>query len=51
MTKEERNKEIVSQWFKGFWANRWDPGIVEQLASPTFSSSILFTLRGAASRT
>jgi predicted ester cyclase len=34
MTKEERNKDIVSQWFKGFWANPWDPGIVEQLASP-----------------
>ena len=33
MTKEERNKEIVGQWFKGFWANPWDPGVVEQLAS------------------
>jgi len=34
MTKEERNKEIVGRWFKGFWGNPWDPSIIDELASP-----------------
>ena len=34
MSKEQENKAIVGRWFKGFWGNPWDPGIVDALAAP-----------------
>jgi len=34
MSKVQRNKEIVAQWFKGFWGNPWDPAVIEELAAP-----------------
>lgn len=33
MSKEQENKAIVARWFKGFWGNPWDSGIVDQLAA------------------
>ena len=30
----ENNKEIVGRWFKEFWGNPWNPGIVDELAAP-----------------
>lgn len=34
MSKEQDNKAIVGEWFKGFWGNPWNPGIVEELGTP-----------------
>jgi len=34
MSKEEENKAIVGRWFKEFWGNPWNPGIVDELAAP-----------------
>src|SRR5258706_4298618 len=34
MTKEQINKVIVGQWFKGFWGAPWNPAIVHEFASP-----------------
>jgi predicted ester cyclase len=34
MPKEQDNKVIVGQWFKGFWGNPWNPDIVDDLAAP-----------------
>ena len=34
MSKEQRNKEIVGEWFKGFWGNPWDPAVIDELAAP-----------------
>jgi predicted ester cyclase len=34
MSKEQDNKAIVGQWFKGFWGNPWQPDIVDELAAP-----------------
>ena len=34
MPKEQRNKEIVGKWFKGFWGSPWDPTVIDELAAP-----------------
>ena len=34
MSKEQRNKEIVGQWFAGFWGNPWNPAVIDELAAP-----------------
>jgi predicted ester cyclase len=34
MSREEDNKAIVGRWFKGFWGNPWDPGIIDEIAAP-----------------
>jgi len=34
MSKEQDNKAIVGQWFKGFWGNPWNPEIVDDLGAP-----------------
>ena len=34
MSREEENKAIVGRWFDGFWGSPWNPGIVDELASP-----------------
>jgi predicted ester cyclase len=33
MSKEQENKAIVGRWFKEFWGNPWNPGIVDELAA------------------
>jgi predicted ester cyclase len=33
VSKEQENKVIVARWFKGFWGNPWNPGIVDELAA------------------
>jgi predicted ester cyclase len=30
----EANKAIVGRWFKDFWGNPWDAGIIDELAAP-----------------
>jgi predicted ester cyclase len=34
MSRETENKTIVGRWFAGFWANPWNPGIIDELAAP-----------------
>jgi predicted ester cyclase len=34
MSREQDNKAIVGEWFKGFWGNPWNPDIIKQLAAP-----------------
>ncbi len=34
MSKEKENKAIVGRWFKEFWGNPWNPGIVDELGAP-----------------
>jgi predicted ester cyclase len=34
MSKEQDNKAIVGRWFSEFWGDRWNPGIVDELAAP-----------------
>ena len=34
MAREQENKAIVGRWFKDFWGNPWNPGIVDELAAP-----------------
>jgi len=34
MSREQENKAIVGRWFAGFWANPWNPGIIDELAAP-----------------
>jgi predicted ester cyclase len=34
MSKEEKNKTVVSRWFKDFWGNPWNPDIIDELAAP-----------------
>ena len=34
MSKESDNKTIVGRWFKGFWGETYDLGIVDELAAP-----------------
>ena len=34
MSRETENKAIVGRWFAGFWANPWNPGIIDELAAP-----------------
>jgi predicted ester cyclase len=34
MSHETENKAIVGRWFGGFWANPWNPGIIDELAAP-----------------
>ena len=34
MSKIEENKAIVGRWFKEFWGNPWDPGIIDELTTP-----------------
>ncbi|HYZ31883.1 MAG TPA: ester cyclase [Crenalkalicoccus sp.] len=34
MAREQDNKTIVGRWFKEFWGNPWNPGIVDELATP-----------------
>jgi predicted ester cyclase len=34
MSKESDNKAIVGRWFKGFWGETCDLGIVDELAAP-----------------
>ena len=32
--KVEENKAVVGRWFKEFWGNPWNPGVVDELATP-----------------
>ena len=32
--QEKRNKEIIIKWLDNFWGERYDPNIVDELASP-----------------
>jgi predicted ester cyclase len=34
MAREQENKANVGRWFKDFWGNPWNPGIVDELAAP-----------------
>ena len=34
MSRETDNKAIVGRWFEGFWANPWNPKIIDELAAP-----------------
>jgi hypothetical protein len=34
MSREQDNKAIVARWFEGFWANPWNPEIIDELAAP-----------------
>jgi predicted ester cyclase len=34
MAREQENKAIVGRWFKEFWGNPWNPGIVDELTMP-----------------
>jgi predicted ester cyclase len=34
MSKEDDNKAIVGRWFGNFWGNIYNPGIVDEIASP-----------------
>jgi SnoaL-like polyketide cyclase len=34
MSKEQENKAVVARWFKEFWGNPWDPGVVDELSTP-----------------
>ena len=34
MSREQDNKAIVARWFERFWANRWNPEIINELAAP-----------------
>lgn len=34
MSKEQDNKAIVGRWFEGFWGQRFNPEIIDQLAAP-----------------
>ena len=33
MSRETDNKAIVARWFEGFWANPWNPKIIDELAA------------------
>jgi hypothetical protein len=33
MSRETDNKAIVGRWFEGFWANPWNPKIIDELAA------------------
>jgi hypothetical protein len=33
MSRETDNKAIVGRWFEGFWANPWNPKIIDALAA------------------
>jgi predicted ester cyclase len=33
MSRETENKAIVGRWFEGFWANPWNPKIIDELAA------------------
>jgi hypothetical protein len=49
MSRETDNKAIVGRWFEGFWANPWNPKIIDELAAPGYAPSIFPAC--AASRT
>ena len=34
MSIEQENKAVVGRWFKEFWGNPWNPGVVDELATP-----------------
>jgi predicted ester cyclase len=34
MSKPEDNKSIVGRWFTQFWGERYNPGVVDELAAP-----------------
>jgi len=34
MSKEQDNKAIARRWFTDFWGDKWNPGIVNELAAP-----------------
>src|SRR5271156_3822731 len=34
MSRETDNKAIVGRWFEGFWANPWNPKIIDELSAP-----------------
>jgi predicted ester cyclase len=34
MSKEQENKAVVARWFKEFWGNPWNPGVVDELSAP-----------------
>jgi predicted ester cyclase len=34
MSKEQENKAVVGRWFKEFWGNPWNPGVVDELSTP-----------------
>ncbi len=34
MSKEPDNKAIIGRWFTDFWGKNYNPGIVDELATP-----------------
>ncbi len=34
MSKEQENKTVVGRWFKEFWGNPWNPGVIDELGAP-----------------
>jgi predicted ester cyclase len=34
MAREQENKSVVGRWFKEFWGNPWNPGIIDELTTP-----------------
>jgi predicted ester cyclase len=34
MAKEDENKAIVARWFTGFWGEKYDPTVVDEIADP-----------------
>jgi predicted ester cyclase len=34
MSKEDDNKAIVGRWFTRFWGEKYDPGIIDEIAAP-----------------
>jgi len=41
MSKEDNNKAIATRWFTDFWGDKWNPGIVDELAAPDISLQYL----------
>lgn len=45
MSRETDNKAIVARWFEGFWANPWNPKIIDELAAdPTWTAGRDFAI-------
>ena len=34
MSKEQDNKAVVVRWLSEFWGEKWNPGVVDELAAP-----------------
>jgi predicted ester cyclase len=48
MSVQDDNKAIVGRWFAGFWSDKFDPGVVDELLDPDvrFHYSLHEPLRG-----